>query len=120
QISHSLLNDILINIDIKNNDADLQHFYTRLGANFFAIHSIFHHLYGARDDFKEQLQNLVKTMARQYIKRAPELKESDLNRERDHDWFLSQKWVGLALYCEGFSKDLQGMQSKLHHLQELG
>jgi len=120
QVSHSLLNDILININIKNNDADLQHFYTRLGANFFAIYSIFHHLYGERDDFEQQLENLVKTMAQQYIKRAHELKESDLARERDHDWFLSQKWVGMALYCEGYSEDLKKMQSKLHHLQELG
>lgn len=120
QVSHALLNDILININIKNNDADLQHFYTRLGANFFAIYSIFHHLYGERDDFEQQLENLVKTMAQQYIKRTPELKESDLVREKDHDWFLSQKWVGMALYCEGFSEDLKNMQTKLHHLQELG
>lgn len=34
QVSHALLNDILINIDIKDNNHDLQHFYTRLGANF--------------------------------------------------------------------------------------
>ncbi len=120
QVSHALLNDILINIDIKNNDADLQHFYTRLGANFFAIYSIFHHLYGERDDVEQQLQSLVKTMAQQYIARAPALKESDLIREKDHDWFLSQKWVGMALYCEGFSKDLKNMPSKLHYLQELG
>lgn len=120
QVSHALLNDILINIDIKNNDADLQHFYTRLGANFFAIYSIFYHLYGERDDVEQQLQSLVKTMAQQYIARAPALKESDLIREKDHDWFLSQKWVGMALYCEGFSKDLKNMPSKLHYLQELG
>jgi amylosucrase len=120
QVSHSLLNDILININIKNNDADLQHFYTRLGANFFAIYSIFHHLYGERDDFAQQLQNLVKTMAQQYIKRAQELKESDLVREKNYEWFLSQKWVGMALYCEGFSNDLKTMPSKLYHLQELG
>lgn len=120
QVSHALLNDILIKIDIKDNDHDLQHFYTRLGANFFAIYSIFQHLYGERDDFETQLLSLVKTMAMQYIKRAPELKESDLVRERDHNWFLSQKWVGMALYCEGYAEDLKGMQSKLHHLQDLG
>jgi amylosucrase len=120
QVSHSLLNDILININIKNNDADLQHFYTRLGANFYAIYSIFHHLYGDRDDFKQQLENLVKTMAQQYINRAQALKESDLIREKDHDWFLNQKWVGMALYCEGYSNDLKSMPSKLHLLQELG
>ncbi len=120
QVSHALLNDILIKIDIKDNNYDLQHFYTRLGANFFAIYSIFQHLYGERDDFDSQLQQLVKTMAMQYIRRDPTLKESDLARERDHNWFLSQKWVGMALYCEGYAGDLKGMQSKLSHLQELG
>jgi amylosucrase len=120
QVSHALLNDILIKIDIKDNNHDLQHFYTRLGANFFAIYSIFQHLYGDREDFDTQLQSLVKTMAMQYIKRPPALKESDLARERDHNWFLSQKWVGIALYCEGYATDLKGMQSKLSHLQELG
>jgi amylosucrase len=120
QVSHALLNDILIKIDIKDNNHDLQHFYTRLGANFFAIYSIFLHLYGEREDFDAQLQNLVKTMALQYIKRTPELKESDLAREKDHNWFLSQKWVGMALYCEGYARDLKGMESKLSHLQELG
>ena len=120
QVSHALLNDILINIDIKDNNHDLQHFYTRLGANFFAIYSIFQHLYGEREDFDTQLQSLVKTMAMQYIKRAPALKESDLARERDHNWFLSQKWVGMALYCEGYATDLKNMQSRLSHLQELG
>lgn len=120
QISHSLLNDILININIKDNENDLQHFYTRLGANFYAIYSIFYQLYGEREDFEQQLQNLVNTMALQYKKRSPELKETDLIREKNYDWFLSQKWVGMALYCDGFSEDLKSMQSKLYHLQELG
>jgi amylosucrase len=120
QVSHSLLNDILIQINLKENGHDLQHFYTRLGANFFAIYSIFHHLYGEREDFNVQLKNLVETMARKYVNRAPHLKESDLIREKDHNWFLSQKWVAMALYCDGFATDLSDMQSKLHHLQELG
>jgi amylosucrase len=120
QVSHSLLNDILIELNLKENGHDLQHFYTRLGANFFAIYSIFYNLYGERQDFKSQLKNLVETMARKYVKRAPHLRETDLIREKDHNWFLSQKWVAMALYCDGFATDLKGMQSKLHHLQELG
>lgn len=120
QVSHSLLNDILIKLNLKENGHDLQHFYTRLGANFFAIYSIFHNLYGDREDFNDQLKNLVETMARKYIKRATHLRESDLIREKDHNWFLSQKWVAMALYCDGFATNLKGIQSKLHHLQELG
>ncbi len=120
QVSHSLLNDILITLkpDIKHQK--LQHFYTRLGANFYAIHSLFHTLYGNRPDFKKQMSTLVETMARQYIARPAALKKLDLTREKDHTWFLSQQWVGMAMYCDGYADNLQGMQSKLHYLQDLG
>ncbi|MDH5218189.1 MAG: hypothetical protein OEX19_10860, partial [Gammaproteobacteria bacterium] len=61
QISHSLLNDILNNLKTEISKKDLRHFYTRLGANFYAIHSLFSRLYGHRDDFEEQALRLVET-----------------------------------------------------------
>lgn len=120
QVSHSLLNEILNELkpDIKRRD--LRHFYTRLGANFYAIHSLFHTLYGDRDDFRAQALNLVETMARQYIERPDPLKKSDINREKNHNWFLTQKWVGMALYSNGFSGNLQNMQTRIDYFEELG
>ncbi len=120
QVSHSLLNDILIALkpDIRNQK--LQHFYTRLGSNFYAIHSLFSVLYGDRPDFNKQMLRLVEILAHQYIKRPAALKKMDLAREKDHNWFLSQHWVGMALYSDGFAGDLKGLQTKLHYLQELG
>ena len=105
QVSHTLLNEILtdLNPDIKSKN--LRHFYTRLGANFYSIYSLFQTLYGERGDFRQQAQRLVETMARQYMLRADELKQKDIERERDHNWFLSQKWTGMALYSNGFSGD---------------
>lgn len=120
QVSHSLLNDILIALKPEIKNQKLQHFYTRLGANFYAIHSLFHALYGSRPDIKKQMQRLVETMAKQYIKRPAYLKKTDLAREKDHNWFLSQEWVGMALYCDNFADDLSGMRGKLHYLQDLG
>jgi amylosucrase len=120
QVSHSLLNDILNRIGPEISRQDLRHFYTRLGANFYAIHSLFEKLYGERDDFEQQAQRLVETMAEQYIKRPEPLRQLDLDREKDHNWFLSQKWVGMALYCNGFSGNLQGLRSRLNYFQELG
>lgn len=120
QISHSLLNDILNNIETEISKQDLRHFYTRLGANFYAIHSLFELLYGHRDDFKDQALKLVETMARRYIERAENLKQKDIDREKDHNWFLSQKWVGMALYSNGFAGDLKGMRDHLGYFQELG
>ena len=120
QISHTLLNDILNRIKPEISEQDLRHFYTRLGANFYGIHSLFQRLYGDRDDFDDQAQKLVETMAQQYIKRPEKLRQLDLEREKDYNWFLSQKWVGMALYCKGFADTLQGLQKRLHYFQELG
>ncbi len=120
QVSHTLLNDILNRIKPEISEQDLRHFYTRLGANFYAIHSLLEKLYGERDDFEQQAQRLVETMARQYIKRPDQLRQLDLAREKDYNWFLSQKWVGMALYCKGFAGDLVSLQERLHYFQELG
>ncbi len=120
QVSHSLLNDILNRLETEISKQDLRHFYTRLGANFYAIHSLFQRLYGDRADFEAQAQRLVETMARQYIKRPEILRQRDLEREKDHNWFLHQKWVGMALYSQGFASDLKGVCEHLGYFQELG
>ena len=120
QVSHSLLNDILDQLNPEIKQQQIRRFYTRLGANFYSIYSLFHVLYGERDDFEQQALALVETMARQYIKREDRLKQVDLDRESDHNWFLSQKWVGMALYTDGFADNLKGLQSRLSYFQELG
>ena len=97
QISHSLLNRILDELKPEIRERDLRHFYTRLGGNFYAIYSLFHLLYGAREDFEQQMVRLVETMATQYIWRDSSLKQLDSIREHDHNWFLSQEWVGMVL-----------------------
>ncbi len=120
QVSHALLNDILDEFDHRITRQDLRHFYTRLGANFYAIHSLFHHLYGHREDFRQQTIQLTERLARAYIGRPAALKQIDMAREEDHNWFLSQEWVGMALYSDGFAGNLQGLTQRLPYLQELG
>ncbi len=120
QASHSLLNEILIELKPEIGNLRLRHFYMRLGANFYSIHSLFKLLYGERADFKEQMVCLVETLAARYIERPSHLRNSDLAREKNYNWFLSQKWVGMALYCDRFAGDLQGLREKLGYLQELG
>ncbi len=120
QASHSLLNEILVDLKPEIGNMRLRHFYTRLGANFYAIHSLFHLLYGGRPDFKEQMVSLVETLALRYIERSPPLRRSDLARGKDYNWFLNQKWIGMALYCDRFADDLKGLRTKLPYLQDLG
>jgi len=120
QASHALLNDILIELKPEIGNFRLRHFYTRLGANFYSIHSLFKLLYGDRPDFKEQMVSLVETLATRYIERSPHLRKSDLIREKDFNWFLSQKWVGMALYCDRFAGDIKGLRTRLSYFQDLG
>jgi amylosucrase len=120
QQSHALLNRTLDRMEPELRRRDLRHFYTRLGANFYAIYTLFHRLYGQRQDFENQIVHLVNVMAAQFIAREEEFKQRDMAREADHDWFLSQEWVGMALYLDGFAGNLQGLSSRLPYLQELG
>ena len=120
QVSHSLLNEIMTELKPDIKKESIRHFYTRLGANFYSIYTLFHYLYGDRDDFRTQAQRLVETMARQYILRPDEFKRRDIERERDHNWFLSQEWVGMALYSDGFAGDLKTLTTRASYFQDLG
>ena len=120
QVSHSLLNQILDEIKPEIRKRNLLRFYTRLGANFYAIHSLFLHLYGSHPDFLKQMVKLVEVLASRYIESDDDLEDLDIQREFDHNWFLQQKWVAMALYADGFSKDLKGLQNHCAYLQELG
>ena len=120
QVAHSLLNGILDQLKPEISERDLRHFYTRLGANFYAIHSLFHYLYGGRDDFEQKMLRLVEVLASKYITRNKRLRQRDTERELDHSWFLSQEWVGMAIYADGFARNLEGVAERLPYLQELG
>ncbi|MBT8440718.1 MAG: alpha-amylase [Gammaproteobacteria bacterium] len=120
QVSHSLLNQILDEIKPEIRKRNLLRFYTRLGANFYAIHSLFTHLYGKRPDFLEQMVKLVEVLASRYIERSDDLEELDIERELNHNWFLDQNWVAMALYADGFSENLNGLKKHCSYFQELG
>ncbi len=119
-ISHALLNEILTELNLDHQSPELLHFYTRLGANFYSIYSLFTRLYGKRADLRQQLLSLVKTLAHQYLQRPLALKALDLAREKNHTWYLNQNWVGMTFYADGFAQDLQGVEEKITYFQELG
>ncbi len=120
EISHSLLNEILKEISDEIQGNDLEHFYIRLGANFYTIHNLFHTLYGERDDFKEKITSLVYVLAKRFVERRQDLKEIDMLREKNYNWFLSKRLVGMALYAKGFNKTLQGINDKISYFEDLG
>jgi amylosucrase len=119
-VAHAILNRILDDVELPRQPGKMRTFHTRLGANFYAIYSLFHYLYSDHPVFERQLVRLVSVMAAQYAVRDPALKKIDAVRERDHEWFLSQEWVGMALYSDGFAGNLDGLRKHLGYLQDLG
>ncbi len=115
-----MLNRILDQLKPEIRRHDLRHFYTRLGANFYAIHSLFRRLYGDCEDFESQMVRLVSVLAQNYIRRDRNQRRADKSRESDHNWFLDAKWVGMALYANAFADGLAGLGGRLGYLQELG
>ncbi len=113
QVSHALLNRILDQVNPELKKKQLRFFHTRLGANFYAIHSLFRRLYGDRDDLEAQMVRLVEVLAERYIERRKSLKRLDRAREQDHQWFLHQRWVGMALYANSFAGRLPDLQVRL-------
>ncbi|MGX9417509.1 alpha-amylase family protein [Vibrio sp. RC27] len=120
QVSHTILNKILDDLAPSIKNKHLRFFYSRLGANFYAIHSLFERLYGDREDFYPQLSRLVEVLAINYINRDVSLREKDRLREENHEWFLDQNWVGMALYANGFAGDLKGLKKKINYFSEIG
>ncbi len=120
QISHARLNRILDDLDPQLRGRNMRHFFTRLGANFYSLYSIWFRLYGRREDFDATTQELVEMMARNYLHRPDALIETDKQREDDHNWFLSERLVAVALYTHAFAGTLKGMHERIHYLKELG
>ncbi|MDT8297332.1 MAG: alpha-amylase family glycosyl hydrolase, partial [Spirochaetaceae bacterium] len=120
QVSHATLNRILDELKPDIRKKELRFFYSRLGANFYAVHSLFEQLYGSRSDFYEQLKRLVEVMAKNYIQRPESYKVKDREKEANHNWFLHQRWVGMVLYANCFSKDLDDLTKRVGYFTELG
>lgn len=61
---------------------------------------------------------LCDNMERFYNERHQELKALDLQREKNPDWYKSNKMLGMMLYIDNFGGNLKGVEKKLDYIQE--
>ncbi|MFP5312256.1 MAG: amylosucrase, partial [Actinomycetes bacterium] len=73
-------------------------FDRRLENHFRTLRSLFHSLYGDRNDWLDQLSALVLQCARSWQERAPQLKALDAEREEAPGWFQSNRMLGGVCY----------------------
>jgi amylosucrase len=97
-----------------------QAFTKRLDQHFPALFTHLRQLYGGRYDFFYYLEELVLQMATSWFERPITLRQLDLQREADPDWFQSNHMLGGVMYVDLFAGDLAGVRHKIPYLQELG
>lgn len=94
-------------------------FQQRLTANLTLIQDLFFSLY-PETTHSAAFTQLVNQLPRLYEGRPEALKNRDLEKVREGNWYLSEQMVGMQLYVDHFNKDLKGLAAKLPYLQDLG
>ena len=74
-------------------------------------------LYGTQPEFEAKLKALL--LAR-WEERAGELKDLDLQRDLNPDWFLSENMVGYVFYVDRFAGNFKGVENHIDYLESLG
>ncbi|MFN0190355.1 MAG: alpha-amylase family protein [Aestuariivirga sp.] len=77
----------------------------------------FRRLYGRHPAIEAELKALLQ---RFWDERPDALKDLDLQRDLEPDWFLSEKMVGYVFYVDRFAGTLKGVLDHVGYLEELG
>ncbi|NMC53678.1 MAG: amylosucrase [Chloroflexi bacterium] len=95
-------------------------FIDRLERHFETLFSLLLQLYANQHDFYFHLEKLLHSLAQSWFARPADLKQLDLSRESNPDWFQSNQMVGGVCYVDLFAGSLKGVQSKIPYFRELG
>lgn len=94
-------------------------FELRLTANLTMIKNLFFSLYPERDHGRS-FEKLVSKLPQLFQERPSELKQTDLKRLQQGNWYQSEQMVGMQLYVDHFNKDIKGLSEKLGYFENLG
>lgn len=77
-------------------------------------------LYGRHPQFQTFLSDLQLLLRKVWAERPPELKELDLARDLNPEWFLSERMAGYVFYVDRFAGTLKGVLDHVPYLESLG
>ena len=92
----------------------------RLDEYWLTLFDFLYQLYGHNYDFYYYLENITLTTVDCWISRPEKLKQLDIRRENDPEWFLSERMIGGSLYVDLFAGDLPNLKARIPYLKELG
>lgn len=99
---------------------DREVFVERLNRHFPAVFRRLHSIYGAHYDFFYHLEQALLAAVQMFAERPPELKALDQQREKDPNWFQSERMMGGVYYVDRFAGDFAGIRAKIPYFVELG
>jgi len=77
-------------------------------------------LYGSSPEFMDWLSVLMLSIGEQLAHRPEALRKLDRERAQHSNWFVQQNMAGYCAYVDRLGGTLQGVQSMIPHLQQLG
>ena len=89
-------------------------FQYRLEKHHDELRWLYMELYQNDDMFAE----LCSQMFEYYKERSKKLKERDLRRERETDWYHKKDMLGMMLYIDNFAGNIKGVKEKISYLKE--
>ena len=93
---------------------DQEIFQERLNHHHDELRWLYTELYHNDDMFAE----LCDQMYRYFTARRRALKNRDLEREKNPDWFRQKDMLGMMLYIDNFAGNIKGVSAKLPYLKE--
>ncbi len=77
-------------------------------------------LYGSHPAYAQFRQDLLSALAEAWKDRPADLKQLDLARDLEPDWFQRADMAGYVFYIDRFAGNLKGVLDKLDYLADLG
>jgi len=99
---------------MQQNDVLFELRFDRSAGDLF---SAFQAIYGKKADVEKRLKDMLR---RHWQDRPVALKDLDLKRDLNPEWFLSEKMVGYVFYVDRFAGNFNGVLDHLNYLEELG
>lgn len=95
--------------------ADVDSVYRRrFWRHFDELKWLYMELYDNSSMFAELCDN----MERFYLERSAGLKERDLQREADPDWYRGNNMLGMMFYIDNFAGNMKGVESRLDYIEK--
>ncbi len=106
-------------INVLNTAAYDDLFELRLATNITLIKNLYFSLY-PEVQYAKNFTTLLKFLPKLFKARPTDLKEQDIRRLKEGNWYQSENIVGMQLYVDHFNKNINGLADKLDYFENMG